>query len=323
METETDYFIQSSRLKSSRRRKRSQKLDIDKRLIRLYKEERALSKQIWNLGYDELKPPVQRGWKRFFVLREDVARTKEANFFDKILEKINTTQYSSRKDFKVRRRKLGKKFYAEKPQELERLCVYWFDKKKFNEKEKSYFSETRAHLPTDKRPVKVYVFNEPWRFVLRIQPNIITKVKRRDINLESRKREIEQYLESRNLRDRQRKLMHGSVQWHGRYDWEGELKKYRDPYGNKSFSEFLTDHWPEHTMLQIKNPRINRGFCFLLPILFNKHHTSFAAESYDTLDITLRNNILNLYQQQLNFAFHFVFIFSLNFKIWQMSILIS
>jgi hypothetical protein len=110
--TDNNEYVQFSRIRSKRRRKRMQILDFDKRLIRLDKEETAICAQIRNLGWTELKPPFQRGFIRFFILRDDVRRTKEAPFFEKLLEKINTLQWSYRRDFKRKRKRFGKKVYA-------------------------------------------------------------------------------------------------------------------------------------------------------------------------------------------------------------------
>jgi len=40
----------------------------------------------------DLRPPYQRGWNRFFVLREDMKQDSKAKFFIQLLEKINTKQ---------------------------------------------------------------------------------------------------------------------------------------------------------------------------------------------------------------------------------------
>src|SRR5438309_7971971 len=93
------------RLRTARHKKRMQHEDRDKQLLALDREEDELYKQQRNLGWIELHPPVVRGWKRYFVLREDVAKAKQAAFFESILSKINTTEYSYRKDFKVKKRK--------------------------------------------------------------------------------------------------------------------------------------------------------------------------------------------------------------------------
>ena len=66
--------ILSYRLRTARQKKRMQYEDFDKQLIQLHEEESALRSQKRNLGWEPLIPPVQKGWKRFFVLRDDVAR---------------------------------------------------------------------------------------------------------------------------------------------------------------------------------------------------------------------------------------------------------
>jgi hypothetical protein len=107
---EWEIYAQGSRLKSARRKKRLHKKDQDRKLIQLFNELKRLQVEQRNLGFAELIPPIQRGWKRFFVLRQDVLTSKEGSFFQELLEKINTTEYSHRRDFKVKKRRRGKKF---------------------------------------------------------------------------------------------------------------------------------------------------------------------------------------------------------------------
>lgn len=75
------------RLRTARHKKRMQYEDFDKQLIQLHQEENGLYEQRRNLGWEPLLPAVQKGWKRFFVLRDDVARSKQAEFFENILKK--------------------------------------------------------------------------------------------------------------------------------------------------------------------------------------------------------------------------------------------
>ena len=76
------------RLRTARQKKRMQYDDFDKQLIQMHKEKNILYEQERNLGWEPLVPPVQKGWKRFFVLRDDVERSKNAEFFKAILKKI-------------------------------------------------------------------------------------------------------------------------------------------------------------------------------------------------------------------------------------------
>src|SRR5882762_4574889 len=91
-------------LRTARQRKRIQYKGFEKKLRALDREREKLWQQQRNLGWVELKPPVMRGWKRFFVLRDDVAESIYATFFQNILDKIGTVNISNRKDFKARKK---------------------------------------------------------------------------------------------------------------------------------------------------------------------------------------------------------------------------
>lgn len=213
------------RLRTARQKKRMRYKEFDKRLIRLHREERALCTQRQNLGWEPLVPPVQKGWKRCFVLRDDVARSKHADFFAGILRKINTYEWSHKKSFMVRRRKRGRKYYIVKPQKLLEPPHWHFSRLNFTDAEKQMFHEEWVYVKWSREPLKKFVFNEPWRFVLKTSPNMITKVKIVDAVLESKLEEIEQWLSRNNYRHRQRKLLDGYCGW--RSPKEKKLKEYR------------------------------------------------------------------------------------------------
>ena len=98
----------SYRLRSARNKKRSQKEDKEKRLIQLHKQEVKLWMDRRNLPLVPLAEPYQKGWKRFFVLREDVQGSNKAGFYESLLEKINTIQYSKDKGFKAKKDECGR-----------------------------------------------------------------------------------------------------------------------------------------------------------------------------------------------------------------------
>jgi hypothetical protein len=87
------------RLRTVRQKKRMQYEDFDKQLIALEKETKPIIYKRYKPEYEPLLPPVQKGWKRFFVLRDDVARSNDAQFFENILKKINTKTIYWKKDF--------------------------------------------------------------------------------------------------------------------------------------------------------------------------------------------------------------------------------
>jgi hypothetical protein len=285
---ELKYYLQCSRIRSLRNKKRMQREDFDKSLIRIFKEQNDVSKKIGSLGYEDLVPPVQRGWKRYFVMRKDVARSDDAKFFQSILDKINTTEYSWKKDFKVKRRRFGRKIYVIREQQLKRLLPYDFEEKKFSEREKKYFDLMLVHEPYGKQLVWIYVFTEPWRFELKIQPNIITKTRIKDFNLERRASEIRNYLNRNFLQPRLQKIMRGNYKW--RWKYNGDFEKYKSPFYNRSFADILNEYMPEPQPMQLtKNPRTRRvSFCTSFKI---KKHPGERA-----LTVILARNAPRIYQ---------------------------
>ena len=224
------------RLRTARQKKRMQYEDFHKHLIRLHKEDKALWSRKCNLGYEPLVPPVQKGWKRFYVLREDVAKSKHAEFFANILKKINTYDWSYRKDFLVKHRKCGRKKYKVRGQILLRPDEAHFAKLGFTLREKQFFHEEYFHEKWRGR-IKRYVFNEPWRFVLRVRPNMIDKVKIVDGEIESRMARIDNYLCKNDYSHIQLKLLYGNNKWRSFKDFEKYNEK--NPLKNKPLHEIL------------------------------------------------------------------------------------
>lgn len=232
------------RLRTARQKKRMQYEDFEKQLVRLYKEERSLSRQQRDLGWAPLVPPVQKGWKRFFVLRDDVARSRDAAFFEGLLGKINTFDWSHRKDFQIRGRRKGRKTYQVKGQKLLRPYEWEFNRLGFTEKERLFFDEV-WDTGFYKQPVKRFAFNEPWRFVLRTRPNMIEKIRVIDAAIEARLREISSYLEISDMRGSQARLVHGSYQWH----WDRtEREKEKHPFKYRPISRILDEITNEQPM---------------------------------------------------------------------------
>ena len=231
--------ILSYRLRTARQKKRMQHEDLEKKLIGLNKERWALRRQQSNMGWDPLIPPVQKGWKRFFVLRDDVARSQHADFFQNILKKINTYDWSHRKDFMIRKRRFGRKKYGVKEQKLLQPWEWHFEKLGFNVYEKQMFHEEYHYEKWNKGPIKRYVFSEPWRFVLKVKPNMITKIRKLDPELESRLQQINSYLERNDYEGKLGRLMTGSYKWK-EWKWKN-YDRYDEEYlfKNKSLYQIM------------------------------------------------------------------------------------
>lgn len=195
----TDYLETATRFRNKRCRIRAARKDKEKKLLALLREENRLYRIDREAPWVPLTPPVMRGYKRYFVLRPDVQRSKNAAFFEGLLAKINTIQYFYRKDFKVKNRYRGKKILRLREQYLQEPKACWLYKYRFTDKEMRFF-EQRID-PKEKGIYSIYyVFTEPWRFILRVRPNMIDKIKVLNPDLESRMQELENKIERNFLR---------------------------------------------------------------------------------------------------------------------------
>ncbi|KRD10170.1 hypothetical protein ASE21_10635 [Flavobacterium sp. Root901] len=205
-----------TRFKDKRRKKRLVKKDLDKQLIQL----RKLEVELWNKRRDlplvPLEIPYQKGWQRNFKLRDDVARSSEASFYRELLEKINTWQFSPEKSFKRKKKRKGKHVYVEKIQNVKEFSPseWTSSKNELTEKEKVHFYKRERWCSNFKRYKVHYVFNEPWRYVLRVSPHMVTHTRMVDSDLESEIDIIDNYIVNHNLRDKINKLVKGfSNRW--------------------------------------------------------------------------------------------------------------
>jgi hypothetical protein len=173
--SDIENYIAASRIRTARRRKRDALQQYDKKLLQLDRKKSALWDAWTQRGYVTMDPPVMIGYKRYFVLREDVARGRHGAFFQELLHKINTYHYSHRKDFKVKKRSHGRKKYVVREQHLLEPDEHQFKRLKFTLREANCFVERIRYGKNSTVPIKEFVVKEPWRFVLQIRPNMITK----------------------------------------------------------------------------------------------------------------------------------------------------
>ncbi|MDR7210642.1 hypothetical protein [Flavobacterium piscis] len=228
-----DDCINCSRLKSKRKKKQLAKKDFEKELIQLSKLEKELWKKHRALPLLPLVTPYQKGWERYFVLREDVAKSNDAVFYNVLLEKINTIQYASDKSFKNKKRKKGMDVYNDRRQAVKDFLEYeWLcPKLELTDKEQTHFYKVGRWSPNGKSYRTYYVFEEPWRFVLRVRPNMITHTKMVDADLESEIANLRNYLTNNFLRYSMLKIVYGRVK-HRRWK-EKDILKYQNPLTNK------------------------------------------------------------------------------------------
>ncbi|MET3537794.1 hypothetical protein [Chryseobacterium limigenitum] len=230
-----------SRLRSLRSRKRIVKKDVEKQIRKKYKR----SKELWKIKRDipwiALEEPYQRGFVRFFAVTEEVMRTKDADFFEGILKKINTFMYSEIRHFLKKKRKFGRRIYVEREQKLKSISSYEWNNPKiqFAARERQYFLKRREYCPFRKMYYDYYDFIEPWRFTLRIKPNMITHYKPVNAELEKEYAEVEFYVKQYKVQGIIQKKIYGkSNSWKIKYESDlNESRKYFH-YKKMSATEF-------------------------------------------------------------------------------------
>ncbi|GEN75762.1 hypothetical protein [Chryseobacterium hagamense] len=171
-----------------------------------------------------LEKPYQKGFIRFFVVRDDVKRSKDGRFFEELLKKINTEMRSPTRKFLKKKRKRGKKIYV--PREQRVANVYpreWNSPKSgLTKREKQYFAMKDNYCPVKKSYKVYYEFTEPWRFILRVRPDIITHYKPLQSDLEKEIDGTDSFLKRHKVQG----IIHKNI--YGRPDpWKNRYKRDR------------------------------------------------------------------------------------------------
>ena len=193
-------YIDGSRLRSLRSRKRIVREDHEKFLRECCDRHAELEKQRRNLPLVPLEKPYQKGYVRFFVLREDVRQGKQADFFATLLEKINTFQYADTRKFQKKKKRRRKPVYVARKQELrsfsQRELERALDSGEFSVKEYLYFARVECFNRQKDCFETYYEFTEPWRFELRVKPNMITHYRPVDIAIERELAELDKIIDN-------------------------------------------------------------------------------------------------------------------------------
>lgn len=214
-----------SRLRNLRSRQRIAREDHEKYLRECCNRHAKLEKQRRNLPLVPLEKPYQKGYVRFFVLREDVRQGKQADFFATLLEKINTYQYADNRKFQKKKKRRRKPVYVARKQELcsfsQREWERALESGKFSAKECAYFARMEHFNRQKDRFETYYEFTEPWRFELRVKPNMITHYRPVDIAIERELAELDKIISDyKNCG-----IIHSKI-YGGSYSWNQYQKRY-------------------------------------------------------------------------------------------------
>ena len=210
--------------------KRNHKFSREKEWLALERELKQLWKDQRDAGTLIDIEPYQRGWYRFFVLKDNHKNQKYSRDAQTLLDLVlNVRRYSNRKDFKVWSPK--EHDWVSSRQLLHRLTHQEYNK--LDERYQKYFQMTQEYSRYSRRLETYFEFKHPQWFELKIEPNMISKEWIPDAALESRIAELESYMRRNNVWDRLNRL-HGCSTNRRDRDW-----------GYKTKSE-----------LQLKNDRI-------------------------------------------------------------------
>ncbi|MCK7554644.1 hypothetical protein MKQ70_06350 [Chitinophaga sedimenti] len=189
------------KIRTARRRKRAVKKDFEKQLINLHRERRRLERLRDLQPMVQLPEPRQHGWKRTFVLCSSIARSEHAPFWEALLAKINTVQYCENRDFAVHNVKQMAQYASQRlrtfthPRNEDAACLTTAERRHF----------AYANWGFGMR----YALKKTWRYELRIMPNIVTHVRRRDEALERQYEQLEHFIDHHALRHLVLKLQDG------------------------------------------------------------------------------------------------------------------
>jgi len=201
------------KLKMARQKKRLQKKDFDKQVIQIIKKREQYWQQRCDLPWIPLAVPYQRGWKRHFVLRADIKRSTLADFYEGLLKQINTVQHSADRSFKTRKRRRRRRAKEEQKQLLHEFPEWQWDNERYQRLspiEKTHFHRYEKWDNNRKNVQLFYRFNEPWRYVLKIVPHLVTHVKMVDEELEGQIQLLDNYIRNHHLEPKIAKLKGGA-----------------------------------------------------------------------------------------------------------------
>lgn len=223
------------RLKSARRKKRLQREDRDKQLLKMEREYDRLENLKRELPYVPLDEPYQRGWMRLWVLKPEVAKSENAEFYQQIVDKLTEIQYHYDESFKKPRRKGRRhRYYFDGPPKLRAVSKYKWEAcwHNFTDEQRALFRIALFWDETYDRWDHHYVFTEPELFEIVVRPRMIYEVRMHDDELEREMAFIDDRLYSGPNWYRLLKLEGGRYKnWYSKVF--PEKPKYRNPLKNK------------------------------------------------------------------------------------------
>ena len=203
-----------------------EKIKYAKKLYDRYLELQEIDRK---LGYIKLENPIFDGYKRYYVVREDLMRSKKKHALEEILSHINTTIHCKNKNFEY----LDRKSKKMKPmsQSLAPLSQKDYDKLRPGLQKYFYKTFTVQYSLFSRgwsREVVHYKFANTWMFVFKVTEHYITKSKVFDPEIDSELKYLKDKLYGQNLFYQYLSYDSHSDIWDRKRNWN-----YRAPIKNK------------------------------------------------------------------------------------------
>ncbi|WDF54353.1 hypothetical protein [Mucilaginibacter sp. KACC 22063] len=220
------------RLKSARRKKQLQKKNLDKQLLHTERELKRLQDIKSNQPLVPLDKPYQKGWVRKFVLRPEIQKSEKAEFYQEILDKINSSQRHYDQSFKQpKRNKHRHRYHYTSLPELRTISRHdWiYNKLELSEEQRDCFRRVEFWDEQWYRWDYKYAFAKPELFEIAVLPYMVDKIKLGDAILEQEIDHLNYVLYESRLMYRFSKIKGRCF----RYRWdEYENPKYLNPLKN-------------------------------------------------------------------------------------------
>jgi hypothetical protein len=164
----------------------------DRQVLAAVREYNALVRKRYIVT--KLDRPIQRGWRRSYVLSESGATRPDRLVLEAILIVIGSAIVSWRRDFCRRRGRRRKLFEIEQP--LKSIPIYEWKRKNYPDDWLSYFS---VELVQDwnQQWCPHWVFEQPSLYELRVERNWLWYFREVDPAVETRLSELDRWLECR------------------------------------------------------------------------------------------------------------------------------
>jgi hypothetical protein len=198
-----------------RRATRIARNQFDKQVLALEREAKELWRAKREKPWIKLDEPIQRGWKRFFVLRDDVKNRSDAPIIREVLKRVNVTQYCDNEEFEDYNWK-AEQWYPRR-HDPKPIGIGEAEKDPtFNARHRKFLLRgTDWHYHHGWRKlIDGYWFKDKWMLDQKVEPHFVTHYQELDSDIETRLAEIDKHLyDDWKAHGRLIKL-HGWHNWH-------------------------------------------------------------------------------------------------------------